>query len=187
MRPKGDEQSESPMKFFTPELYLRYNSSDEAVADRADREWEEAIRAYRKHLGKFSKTMNDRVRDLAEKLCLHDAELLFLQQDLTAPPVLPPLRAPIATISLRANGKIVNISYFLRGEVGQSNAGGEWPFSKLRAHWLYDEIDFEPGHFPLYCHRVLLSDGRVVSVPFFDVVVHSFSEQDPQPAINSGR
>ena len=30
------------MKFFTPELYLQYNSDDDAVADRADRLWDRA-------------------------------------------------------------------------------------------------------------------------------------------------
>ena len=48
------------------------------------------------------------------------------------------------------------------------------------ADWLAEAV-------PLYHHRIFLSDGRVVSVPFFDVVVHSFSEQNAQSAIISGR
>jgi len=31
------------MKFFTPELFVRFNSADD-VGDRADEEWEAAIR-----------------------------------------------------------------------------------------------------------------------------------------------
>jgi hypothetical protein len=37
------------MKFFTPELFVRFNSADD-VGDRADEEWEAAVRAYHKHL-----------------------------------------------------------------------------------------------------------------------------------------
>ena len=43
--------------------------------------------------------------------------------------------------------------------------------SKLRIHWLYDEVDVDerqPGHF---LHRVLLSDGRVLEVPFISVII----------------
>ena len=54
------------MKFFTPELYIRCNSTDDVDTDRADEEWEKALRDYKKHLVKHSKDMNDRVKDLAE-------------------------------------------------------------------------------------------------------------------------
>ncbi len=33
------------MEFFKPGLYVRYNSEDDTIADRADREWERANRA----------------------------------------------------------------------------------------------------------------------------------------------
>src|SRR4051794_32832671 len=70
MKHPTERRFEGTMKFFTPELYLRYNSPDDAEADRADEEWEEALRAYRDHLAKYSRDMNDRVKDLAECLCL---------------------------------------------------------------------------------------------------------------------
>jgi len=34
------------MQFFTPELYLRFNSRDDAVAMAAEAEWEKAITSY---------------------------------------------------------------------------------------------------------------------------------------------
>src|SRR5947209_7763016 len=92
MRHRIEGQSEGEMRFFTPELYLRYNSPDDAEADRAEKDWETAIRDYKKHLHALSKDMSDRVRDLAETLCLHDAELLSLQEDLPEPPL--PLLTP---------------------------------------------------------------------------------------------
>jgi len=186
MKHQIERRPEAMMKFFTPELYIRYNSTDDAEADRADEDWEKAIRDYKNHLTKHSKDMNDRVKDLAEMLCLHDAELLSIQEDVPSsytPPLFFPF--PVATISLKDNGNITNLVYFLWSEIGQSRPEEEWPFSKLRTHWLYDELDVErhPPYFPRYWHRILLSDGRVISIPFFDVIIQSFSQQNPETAI----
>ncbi len=174
------------MKFFTPELYLRSNSRDDAVADCAADDWEKAISDYNKHLAKYAKQMNPRVKDLAETLCLHDAELISLEEHPRGP-LSAPLFAftfPVETIALRSNGKIINLFYFLWAEAGQSRSSETWPFSQLQPHWLYDEIDLDRGqpYPPLYWHRILLSDGRVVSIPFFDVVIQTFSEQAPEAA-----
>ena len=50
-------------------------------------------------------------------------------------------------------------------------------------------IDFETRQtYPtLYWHRILLSDSRVISIPFFDVVVQAFAEQSPETAILTKR
>jgi hypothetical protein len=173
------------MRFFTRELYLRFNSPDDAIADRADADWEEAVSAYHAHLGRFSKTMNDRVRKFAEELCLHDAELSALQEDVVTAPTVSPAQIPVAIISLRGIGRIFNLFYLLWGELILSTAPEAWPFSPRRLHWLYDEIDLapEPSPFPRYYHRVMLSDGREISIPFYDVIVHSYPDKDHEPAI----
>ena len=44
MKPITARRSEVRMRFFTPALYLRYNSADDAVADRAEAEWTSASR-----------------------------------------------------------------------------------------------------------------------------------------------
>src|SRR6476646_1790579 len=80
------------MQYFKPELYLRYNSRDDATADRADRDWEKAIHAYEEHLSKFAEEMNDHVKDLAENLCLHDAQLISSQGYVSARPSQPDVR-----------------------------------------------------------------------------------------------
>jgi hypothetical protein len=163
---------------FKPSLYLRYDSPIDAVADRADHDWERTIRAYQKHLERFSKGMNERVRDLAERLCLHDAELLsFQEEDVSARPSNEPSFYPgVATLSLKSEGKIVSLIYLLGDEVEESPPPKVWPFSNSRTHWLYDEIDLvDLGKHRLYRHRILLSDGRVISIAFYDVVVHLFA------------
>lgn len=179
------------MKFFTPELYIRYNSPDDVEADRADEEWEKRLNDYKNHLSRFSNEMNPRVRDLAETICLHDAELLSFQEDLPgqlSPPFFQ-FSFSVATIALRSDRRIVNLIYLLWDEVGQDRPAEDWPFSRLRTHWLYDEIDVErrQPYPPLFWHRVLLSDGRVISIPFFDVVIQAFSEQNPETAVVTKR
>lgn len=103
------------------------------------------------------------------------------------PPKLKPLQFPfaVATISLRDSGTISNLVYFLWDKLGQTRIKKQWPFSKRHSHWLYDEIDVrrETSTQPLYVHRILLSDGRTLTVPFFDVVVQAFSETPSETTI----
>jgi hypothetical protein len=178
------------MRFFTPELYLRYNSPDDAVADRADEEWEAALREYMSYLAQHSQDMNERVRELAQNANLHDAELLSVQEDLPESPL--PLRfwpLPIATISVEQDGIITNMVYLLWSEVEQMPPASNWPFSECRKHWLYDEVEVEPqhAHWRRYWHRILWSDGSVMSVPFFDVIIHTFSTEHPEGTVVAKR
>ena len=175
------------MKFFTPELYRRFNSPDDTIADRADEEWERAVRDYKSYLSEHSVGMNDRVKELAEGRSLHDAELLSIQEDVPDRYHPTPLNAPVpvATVSVRDGGEITNLIYLLWSRMEQSPPEADWPFSGLRTHWLYDEIDVEPrpSYFPFYRHEILWSDGRVVSIPFFDVIIQSYSDREPETAI----
>jgi hypothetical protein len=74
-----DMPSEQKMQLFTPELYRRFNSRDEAEALAADAEWEQAITRYGAHLAKFQEKMPSQVAQLSE-LCLHDGEILLRQE-----------------------------------------------------------------------------------------------------------
>jgi hypothetical protein len=130
--------------------------------------------------------MNPRVKELADTLCLHDAELISLEEHARGP-LSPPLflfTFPVETIALRNNGKIINLFYFLWDKVSQARPPEAWPFSQFHPHWLYDEVDLDRGQSnpPLYWHHIFLSDGRVISIPFFDVVIQTFSEQKPEAA-----
>ena len=180
------------MRFFKPGLYIRYNSDDDAVANRADREWEKTIRAYKEHLAAFSDQMSEGVKYVADSLCLHDAELLSFQSEIPVHPLFRPSSSPFApgaaTIWLKNEGNLVNLFYLLWEEIHESASSPRWPFSKLRVHWLYDEIDRADAPWPsVFWHRILLSDGRVISIPFSDVVVNSFSGDNPQPVIIARR
>lgn len=175
------------MKFFTPDLYLRFNSPDDAEADRADAEWEDAIRRYRGHLEGLRDRMPSPVCRLAE-LCLHDAEVLAREQQIEPFfPVAPSEPFPFpswfgfAIVSLRQDGAIVSLIYSLWDRVRERPADETWPFSKDRPRWLYDEIDLVTPERGLFLHRVLLSDGCVLEVPFLSVLIHGIPLHEGEP------
>src|ERR1700719_3324042 len=62
------------MKFFTAELYLDINSRDRKKMLSAHDKWERALEAYGAHLRRVGPRLPSRVRELANSLCLHDAE-----------------------------------------------------------------------------------------------------------------
>ncbi len=164
------------MKFFTRELYLRYSAP--AKTARAEAEWDAAVSAYHEHLGRFSATMTARVRTFAEDLCLHDADLLALQEDVVTSLTHPPTRTPVAILSFRTIGRTFSLFYLLWGELMLSTAAESWPCSPRRVQWLYDEIDREPSQPHRFYHHLMLSDGREISIPFHDVIVHSYSDEN---------
>jgi len=149
MKPQIEKPSEQAMKFFKPELFIRFNSADDDEADRADEEWEAAISAYREHLDGLRDQMPSQVKILAG-LCLHDAELLACEQKIEPFfPISPfepfPFWSGIAILSIRKGDEIISLIYALWDRVLEHPPEGEWPFSKLRTHWLYDEVDVSPN------------------------------------------
>ena len=64
MKRQTDMPSEQKMLFFTPELYLRFNSRDTETALAADAEWEAAIVRYHEHLATLSDKMPSQVTEL---------------------------------------------------------------------------------------------------------------------------
>lgn len=168
------------MRFFTPERYIQFNSPDDEVADRANEAWEKALDEYRRHLGTIQEKMPSQVRKVAE-LCLHDAELLGFEQE-TQPlfsfpePFWPgPLWSTMAILSLKQDQTIRSLIYLLWDRVREYPAKEDWPFSKARKHWLYDELDVAPDQRGAFLHRILFSDGSVVELPFVSAIVSSVS------------
>jgi hypothetical protein len=172
------------MQFFTPQLYQQFNSRDEAVAGRANEEWDEAIQAYHRHLETIRPGMPSQVIALTE-LCLHDAEVLARSEVVQAGgPVYPhdlPLPFPISTwsavavVTVHLGGEILSLFYSLWDRVGAQDAPETWSFSKRREHWLYAAVPAHGGGGgTVYVHRILLSTGIVLAIPFLSVVVHRF-------------
>jgi len=178
------------MKFFTPQLYQQFNSANAEEADRANEQWEQAIRDYQKHLNEIRDRMSTQVSKLSE-LDLHDAEILARVEESQAvmfhefpfPFPLPlPFWTAVAVVSVTRDGEILSLIYSLWDRLREREAPAGWRFSKLRVHWLYDELDMISGHRGgAFLHRILLSDGTVLEIPFLTVLIHRF----PLPALES--
>jgi hypothetical protein len=185
MKPLIEKPFDQVMKFFTPELFVRFNSADDEEADCANEEWEAAILAYRKHLDGLRDLMPSQVKRLAD-LCLHDAEVLAREQRIEPFFLLTPFEpfpfwSGLVILSIRQNNEIISLIYSLWDRLREYMPNENWPFSKLRTHWLYDEVDVSPNHRGMFLHRVLLSDGTIMEIPFLSALIHSFPlEEDPE-------
>lgn len=179
------------MRFFTPDLFIRFNSADDEEADRADEEWEAAIAAYRQHLESIRDQMPSHVGKLAT-LNLHDAELLDAEQPTEAAttPGLSKLFggwSGLAEMSVRQGNDIFSLVYAVWDGIRRHQPQGPWPFSAQRKHWLYDEVDVASGRPGAFVHRILWSDGTVLEIPFVLILVHSFPLPESRPSVGRAR
>ena len=85
MRRQTEKPSDPSMRFFTPALYLAFNSENDAEADRADATWEKVLEDYERHLNRLGKRVPAEVARLAE-LCLHDAEIHAFRKEIEPNP-----------------------------------------------------------------------------------------------------
>ena len=118
-----DMPSKHRMLFFTPELYLRYNSQDDKLALAADAEWESAIVRYHHHLATVREKMPPQVDELS-RLCLHDGEILSRQErqvpldsgcyeGYPGPPRSFPFWCELATLFVRLENEVVALFLLL--------------------------------------------------------------------------
>lgn len=172
------------MQFFTPQLYQQFNSLDEAEAERASEAWEQAILAYKQQLDSVRDRMPSQIIALSE-LCLHDAEVVKREEiaQSTGPVYFPDFPFPfplfpwwaVAVVTLRLDNEIICLYYCLTDRVRIREAPDSWRFSKLREHWLYDEVQVHgERRLTTFTHSILLSSGVVLEIPFMSVVIHRF-------------
>jgi hypothetical protein len=163
------------MKYFTPELYLRFNSDDPREADEADHQWERAIGDYQKHLKQIADQLAPAARELAYKLDLHDADYLGLE--LLS---VPNQETPLAVLAVRPRpDQLLRLVYGLTEEPLIQQVAPPWPYSKEKVHWLYDEFSVDARG--AQQHEILLSHGRLVSLKFQDL--HIFRHQTSAVAV----
>ena len=177
MKPTTEKRSEHGMRFFTPELFVQFNSKNDNEANQADDNWERAILQYKEHLAQHRFTMPLDVRKLAA-LSLHDAQLLNLDSDPEFSFPFIGLFCHVAILSLKQNNYITSLFYVLQNNLSEYSFSSDWPFSKNHVHWLYDEVDFSSSTTftanRMFTHKILLSDGRVLEIPFSSVIINQF-------------
>jgi len=172
------------MKYFTPELYQQLNSFDIEEAERADEAWDLAEAAYTKRLASIRENMPSQVAKLSE-LCLHDALVVSRIEETqsgrefrsSAPTPFPAtfFWTAVAIVSVAIGTEAVSLIYGLCDHTKTNEAPEGWRFSKLQEQWLYDEVDvLNDGRGP-FVHRILLSTGVTLEIPFVSVIIHRFT------------
>ncbi len=174
------------MKYFTPELYLRYNATDDEEADLADEAWEQAILLYKRSLKEHRSAMPPNVRTLAEKCCFHDAVVLGWQTHEKSNGQKSN-RHRMLTLGLQNHDEMIVLCYFLCDAPKETRRRKHWPFSQDRKHWLYDEVGLTESVVRAdgsceFVHRILWSDGSELEIPFADVIVDRIPSLTPASA-----
>jgi hypothetical protein len=172
------------MKYFTPELYQQFNSFDVAEAERADEAWDKAEVAYRERLAQIRPQLPSQVLKLSE-LCLHDALVVARGEQtqssgtyrlLEGSASFPlPFWSAVAIVSVTLGAEVVSLIYCLSDHVTQQDAPEGWRLSKLQEQWLYDEVDLLSDPNGPFVHRILLSTGVTLEIPFVSVIIHQFT------------
>ena len=180
-----EKRSDRVMRYFTPELYQQFNSPDDEAADLANAAWERAIRDYRQHLKSIRHKLPPEVQSLAV-LCLHDAEVLGFDEKVQSTVAeskqlggVSPWQS-VAILCLRQQETLYVLLYMLSDRTRAHPPVENWQFSGERRHWLYDELDLWTNQRERFLHRILLSDGRVLEIPFLSAIVSVI----PLPAVN---
>ena len=141
------------MKYFTPQLFVELNSEDPVIADRAEAAWEATQEAYEKHLAVIRSKLPQPVQRIADELSLHDAIIVNIEHS--------PERA---ALWVRDGGTLYVLAYALKERLEVARPVRSGVFSAERVRWLYDEVDIVRRD--IYCHRVLFSDGHVMTAVF---------------------
>jgi hypothetical protein len=157
------------MKYFTPELYVRYNSPDEAVVAEAEEEWDRAGERYTGHLEAIRPDLPATVLAFCDEHCLHDA-------DVFAPALLPRATAQgspqevcivtqnVSTLVPEYLNTLILLHYTVTEEPTIDVPLESDVFGQVQPHWLYDEFDLvAPG---VFSHEILISTGRVIKLRF---------------------
>ena len=153
------------MKYFTPELFLEINSADDVVADAA------MGRHGRRQFKITDGIYPHLLRDACRAACNVWRGCLFTignSSSWTWRGVI--LRAVVMRDSgwCYAMGKErLILFYLLWDKIKRSDAPAACRFSKKRVHWLYDELDSMADRRGRFVHRILLSNGEMLSIPFF--------------------
>jgi hypothetical protein len=158
------------MKYFTPELYVRYCSPDPDVALAAYEEWERAIGRYRRRYRQLKPRFPKAVRQFEEELSLQGAEVMAPAK--LATPVFPGSKEDVILVAQNLNtvipeflNTLVVLQYAVAGEAVIEKVDSD-VFPQTNPTWICDEIDVvEPG---IFSHEILISTGRIVKLRFRD-------------------
>ena len=147
------------MKYFTPELFVRGNSTDARQVRGVEEEWEQALRRYERRWRKIRAAFPEGVRRFDEATVhLHDAEVLHLaREDQRFVMVLQP--------EIPAQNLVILMFTLTKDPVILTEALPDAVRTQRRL-WLYEEFDRDRHN--QFHFEVLLSNGWIVQLSFRD-------------------
>jgi len=148
------------VRYFTPELYLKLQSSDEKTLHAGAQGWERAIEAYARHLEKIRAQLPPEVLAFGQSN-FHDWRLLMFWPDAYGE---APANGLIMLLQHRKD--IAVLSYSLTTLVERIDPPREWDMPLDRVYWLYDELDLGARGTKSFTHRILLTDGTTLLINF---------------------
>lgn len=150
------------MKYFSPDIYARLQSTDPAAMDAADAAWQRAEEEYERRLMSIRPKLPQSALKILDETRLHDAEVLWMGR-----------AAPVFAILLRLDTPsraTLLLNYFIAQPV-QFQADMLPPnVSSPVMQWMYDEIDLgsQPGRFK---HSILFSNGSQLEIEATEIQI----------------
>jgi hypothetical protein len=163
------------MKYFTAEMYVRFNEVPDDESDAAHEEWELAGRRYERRYKKIAPQLPEELRRFHDEQCLHDADVVgpallsthlypWNSRDVTI------VAQQINTLIPQFKNTLAILQYAVTEPPVVEQPLRSAVFSDVQPIWLYDEIDLvEPG---VFSHEILISNGFVVKLRFREFHYH---------------
>jgi hypothetical protein len=176
------------MKYFTPELFVKYQEyENEQAFLNASEAWEQAAQGYEAHLKEIAPLLADGALEFVSLGSLHDASVLGMWHT--------PTQLTIVLQEERRANQLLILTYSLVDPPYLDPAALPEKYRSPQADWLYDEIDVErgtlfdvtariqlkstqqspnPGEQPratVYTHAILLSNGWELRLRFYQLAI----------------
>jgi hypothetical protein len=161
------------MKYFTPDRIVQGQSTDDAVLNRHEEEWDRVCDDYEAYLATVRPHFPPGLRSLIDGYYLHDATIQGMGQQGRVFVVVLQLDTPPRSL-LTLQYQLIEDPVVIRDALpAQVRSKGD------RVEWLYDELGAETP--PTWTHSILLNNGWEVRLHFSDVAVQEVAPLLPIP------
>ncbi len=163
------------MKYFTPDLLVRFGSKDDAIANAAQEEWDCACDSYGHYFDSIKGKMPSGLRHIEESYQLHDAKVRGLGKQGHSFVIVLQLDSPPQPL--------VTLTFDLVNEpkINPTDLPLQFRSTGSVVEWQYDELELIPGEPPIWSWSILLSNGWEVKLHFRDVQVQEAQALLPAP------
>jgi hypothetical protein len=150
------------MKFLTPELYAKFQATDDASMDAADAEWEVASEHYNQRFDAIRDKLPKNLLEFLDAYYLHDADILRLARS-----------SDLFVIELRPDWPprdLILLQYSLIQEPVIDTEALPEQHRTSHVQWMYDELDYVESQ-GCVSHAIMLSNGWTLDLRFREIKI----------------